>query len=162
MIDDRCAIHVAPGTTQDTTSNVLVLAGVDIELPLEADLDGDPLHDDEVRLEGADGSLRTLTADDPDVRLAPDRRLHLYRFCDVPAGIYSLSAKLSDGTWAPIMTGLVVTKAGVRLGGDVLADRDAPAVPEDAPRVEPAEPEPVPEEFRRALVDVTPGVFERR
>jgi hypothetical protein len=130
-------LHVSPSFGDDATFNTVVLTGVDLELPLEADLDGDPLHDDEVALEGVDGSRRILRVGDPDVRLDPARRLYLYRFRDVPCGIYTLLVQLSDGGWAPIASGLLVTKAGASLGGAALAGDEAPAIPEEPPRDDP-------------------------
>ncbi len=163
MIDDAYAIHVALGTTADAAPNTLVLAGIDLEIPLEADLADDPLHDDQVLLEGIDGSRRILGVGDPDVRLDTDRRLYLYRFRGVPVGIYALSVGLSDGIWAPVLSGIVVKKDGAHLGETALADRDAPAVPADAPAGKPGAEEEAPgEDAARSIVDVTPDVFVRR
>jgi len=140
-MDPASTLHLAPSFRDDTRYTTLVVTGVDLEVPLEADLDDDPLQDDEVALDGADGSRRILKVGDPDVRLDPGRRLYLYRFRDVPKGIYTLSVRLSDRSWAPILSGVLVTREGATHGGRPLSTSAAPALPDEPPR-EPAEVDP--------------------
>jgi hypothetical protein len=151
-MDTGRTLHVAPAFADDTRFATLVVTGVDLEVPVEADLDDDPLQNDRVALDGADGSRRVLEVGDPDVRLDPGRRMYLYRFRDVAKGVYTLSARLSHGRWAPIIAGVVVTRQGATHAGRALSTSAAPAIPEP----QPAQPPDVPDE---ALPDEHGGDF---
>jgi hypothetical protein len=140
--DERYCLDVALGTSNDQACNVVVLSGVDLEIPLEADLDHDPVHEDELLLEGSDGSVRHLSGSDPDVRLDLDKKLHIYRFRSVPPGEYSLSARLSDGVWASIATGIRIDKRGASFGGKLLTDAPPPKPAEAPEEKEQEEAEP--------------------
>lgn len=131
MIQERFCLDVTLGTSEDKQQNVVVLSGVDLVVPLEADLDGDPLNDDVVRLEGADGSCWILSAGHPDVRLDLDKNLCLYTFRTVPNGVYKISVKLSDDVWSTVVTGIVVDRNGASLGGSQLTARAPQPIPED-------------------------------
>ncbi len=96
-----------------TKKNVIVL-GAELVLPLEADLDGDPDQDDEVRLVGP-GYDVTRSAQADEVEIHPDKPVLLYRFPDVPRGEYSLLVKIGD-TWSTVVPKLSVKKDGVFVG----------------------------------------------
>jgi hypothetical protein len=140
MREERYRLDVTLGTPDDTSHNVVVLSGVDLDVPLEADLDDDPLHDDELLLEGTDGSFRRLTPKHPDVRLDLEKKLYIYRFRSVPPGEYRLSVRLSDDVWASIATGIRVDKRGASFGGRQLTDAPPPAPPQEPEATAPEEP----------------------
>lgn len=104
----------------DEGHNTLVLGGLDVVVPVEMDLDGDPLQDDAVSLRGAHGTYdEVLTVGDPDVRPDPDRHLAFYRFRHVPPGLYRVAVRIG-GAWVPIGTRLTVRKEGVFWNGTKL------------------------------------------
>ncbi len=118
---------VALGSPGETHANTLVLGGATLVIPLEMDPDGDPLHDDEVRVWSPRGGYdRTMLADEPCVE--PDRaaRLMLYRFDDVPLGVYRVAVCVA-GEWHDLMHDLVIARDGSYLGGTRLAT-DKPSV----------------------------------
>ncbi len=138
MEDVRDVMVGAPG---DTAGNMLVLGGMDVVVPLEMDLDDDPLQDDEVWLRRADGSVvQVLYANDPDVERNEEQRLFFFGFRDVPFGVYTVSVKVGDQLYDAIR-GLVVCREGVLLGGKKLASSWTARQP---PTVPPAPPEPSP------------------
>jgi hypothetical protein len=148
-VDERYALDVTLGTSEDGMSNAVVVSGVDLDVPLEADLISDPLHRDEVLLEASDGTIRVLTVDDPDVRLDLDKKLYFYRFRNIPPGVYSLYVRNSvQGGWASIATALRIDRKGVSFGGKQLTDAPPPAIPPEQPEAgdpgadEPAEAKP--------------------
>lgn len=101
----------------DEGHNVLVLSGIDVVVPVEMDLDGDPLQDDAVSLRSIHGLYeQVLTVGDPDVRPDPDRRVAFYRFRYVPPGLYRVAVRIGSG-WMPIGTRLTVRKDGVYWDG---------------------------------------------
>jgi hypothetical protein len=98
-----------------TAKNTIVL-GTDLVLPLEADLDGDPTQDDEIRLVSEGGGFDvTLRAGSDDVEIHPEKPLLLYHFHDVPRGTYALSVRIGDG-WSTLIPRLEVKKDGVFAG----------------------------------------------
>ncbi len=118
---------VALGAPGETHENTLVIGGRSVVVPLETDPDTDPLHDDEVRLWSARGGYdRTLLVSDPAVEPDLDARMMLYRFDDVPLGVYRVAVCVA-GEWHDLMHDLVVARDGVYLGGKRLAT-DKPAV----------------------------------
>lgn len=152
---------VALGNPGESDYNTLVLSGVDITVPLEMDLDDDPLQDDEIRLRSVDGFFqKILKASDADVTPTPGSRLLMYRFRDVPPGAYRISVRVA-GTWSDVLTGLVVTRDGVfhgkkKLGTEPEQVKLGPA-PEEAPPPEEAEEEEVLSEY----LDLNPGFQDR-
>jgi hypothetical protein len=123
-------IHVrAPG----------VRSGIDLVIPLEWDIDGDPLQDDEVRLAHVEGEYdSTLLVGDEDVTADPERRLFLYRFRAVPPGEYTVSIRVAE-EWYVLVRGLIVTPTGARIGGSRLPN----TLPEGKPALsDPPPPEP--------------------
>jgi hypothetical protein len=131
-MSEEIVLDVMVGAPADAACNTLVLSGVDLEIPLEMDLDNDPLHDDEVRLLSEDGGYdRVLCASEPDVRPDFDKRLYIYCFRAVPYGIYRLLVRVSAEKWTTVMTDIIVGRKGVRIGDTLLADKDPDAVPED-------------------------------
>lgn len=121
----------------DEGHNTLVLSGIDVVVPVEMDLDGDPLQDDEVSLRALHGGYeQVLATGDPDVRADPERRVAYYRFRFVPPGLYRVAVRIG-GAWVPIGTGLGVRKDGVYWSGTKL-DAAPPGVTasEDEGRVD--------------------------
>ncbi len=120
---------VSVGNVGESDHNTIVLGGVDVVIPLEMDLDGDPLHDDEVRLRSADGSFeRILLVSDPDVECDHDARIAHYRFRLVPYGQYNLATRIG-AEWVELVHGLLVAKTGVLADTNEIDDSpaDAPA-----------------------------------
>jgi hypothetical protein len=118
---------VALGLAGDANENTIVLGGATIVIPLEMDPDADPLHDDEVRLWSVRGNYdRTLFVSDPEVEPDLQNRMMLYRFGDVPYGVYRVAVCVA-GEWHDLMHNLVVTSDGVYLGGKKLS-QEKPAV----------------------------------
>jgi hypothetical protein len=137
MEDVRDVMVGAPG---DKAGNVLVLGGVDVVIPLDMDLDSDPLQDDEVWLRRPDGSVvQVLYSSDPDVERNEEQRLFFYGFRDVPYGIYTVSVKVADQLYDAIR-GLVVCKDGVFINGEKLSNewKAPPPSPAPAPAPDPA------------------------
>lgn len=129
---------VALGNKGEKDFNTIVLSGIDIEIPVELDMDGDPFQDDAVRLRSEHGFYdQVLTARDPDVEIDTDSRYLFYRFRHVPPGSYRASVLIGD-RWVPLVRGIVVTSDGAFLGGKKLG--------EDRPAEKPADPEEIPGE----------------
>lgn len=104
----------------DARVNTLALPGRDIVVPLQQDLDCDPLQDDEVRLSSCCGSFeQVLFASDADA--VPDDAAAMvhYRFRNVPPNYYRLSVRIGT-QWVDITTDLVVTPRGAWLHGRLL------------------------------------------
>jgi len=90
-------VDIALGNPGEKDHNTIVLSGIDLVVPLELDLDSDPLHDDEIRLKSETGGFeRILLSSDPNVTPDPDKHILLYRFRVVPPGIYRLSVKVGE------------------------------------------------------------------
>jgi hypothetical protein len=141
----------------DQHTNTIVLSGVDVLVPLARDLDRDPLHDDEIRLFREDGHFeRVLQAGHGDVE--PNGATELvYRFRDVPPGLYRLSVRVG-GEWTDVMTGLVVRRAGVFWNDQPLAEGPPPPPPEESTGGD--EPEPEPADDERFALAADPFVDE--
>jgi hypothetical protein len=140
VAQDEQILDVMLGSAGDARFNTVILSGIDLEVPLEMDLDADPLHDDEVRLLSEDGAYEAvLCASEPDVRADHGKNLYIYRFRFVPPGLYRIQVKTSDQKWATVITDIVVGKKGVRIGDTELEDKDPEKIPVAAP---PAAPEP--------------------
>ena len=111
------------------------LLGVDVIVPLELDLDGDPLQDDEVRLRSRDGEYeRVLWISDRNVTRDEPNRLAHYRFRRVPFGYYDVAARIG-GRWVTIFRKVLVMLSGVYgLDQQLTEDPPKPALPaEPAP-----------------------------
>ena len=122
--------EVALGNSHERDHNTLVLSGIDLVVPLEIDLDCDPLHDDEVRLASEDGAFeRVLLSSDPHVTPDAAKRLLLYRFRAVPPGLYRLAVKVGE-RWSDLVVGLVVSARGAFLGDRALGDGE-PEAPDE-------------------------------
>lgn len=115
-------IHdVALGNAGEKDHNTIVLGGVDVVVPLEMDLDGDPLQDDEVHLRATHGYYeQVLSSSDEDVEADEDARLLYYRFKFVPPGAYTVAVNVR-GRLVTVLRGLVVTRAGAFVSGKKLA-----------------------------------------
>ena len=133
-MEERDTLDIALGTAADDVHDVIVLSGLYVDVPMEADLDADPLHAAQLRLERADGSVWVLGVGDPDVGLDLANGRYVYTFRSVTYGRYCISIKLPvDDVWAKFVTGIVVSKKGVFLNGKAMAS-SLPAAP--APKVE--------------------------
>ncbi|MGE0785023.1 MAG: hypothetical protein AB7S26_04990 [Sandaracinaceae bacterium] len=100
----------------DEGHNVIVAGGIDVVVPVELDLDGDPLHDDAVSLRSAHGLYEhVLEVGDPDVAADPERRLAFYRFRYVPPGLYRVAARIGE-RWVQLGSQLSVQKDGAYWG----------------------------------------------
>lgn len=96
----------------------------DIVVPLERDLDDDPLHDDEVVLKDADGVIvRRVFASDDDVAEDPDSGMLLYTFRDVPFGVYSVAVAVG-AQQHPVIAQVIVRAKGVFVGDEQLGADD--------------------------------------
>jgi hypothetical protein len=115
-------IHdVALGNAGEKDHNTIALTGVDVVVPLEMDVDGDPLQDDEVHLRATHGYYeQVLSSSDEDVEADEDARLLYYRFRFVPPGAYTVSVQVR-GRLVTVLRGLVVTRAGAFVSGKKLA-----------------------------------------
>jgi hypothetical protein len=141
MNDDEVTCYaVSFGNAGENDKNTIVLTGVDLVLPLEMDLDGDPLHDDEVRLRSSNGFFeRVLLVSDDDVEKDFERSIASYRFRAVPLGIYDVATRIA-GVWIDVLRGLVVKKTGVfvhdeRVDADKTKQRPA-ETPDDIARLD--------------------------
>jgi hypothetical protein len=111
---------VALGNVGEKDHNTIVLSGVDVVVPLEMDMDGDPLQDDEVHLRAKHGQYeQVLSSSDEDVEVDTDARLLYYRFRYVPPGAYNVAVRIRDHL-VTVVRGLVVTRSGVFAGGKKL------------------------------------------
>lgn len=108
--------HVALFEQGDKHLNTLVTA-TDLVFPLEADLDGDPDQDDEVRLKSIGGHyVVSLHAQDEAVKLHPEKALLLYCFEDVPKGVYTLEVRVGT-RWSALLHDVEVRKDGLYVDG---------------------------------------------
>jgi hypothetical protein len=142
VAQDEQILDVMLGSPGDAQLNTVILSGIDLEVPLEMDLDADPLHDDEVRLLSEDGAYEAvLCASEPDVQADLEKNLYIYRFRSVPPGLYRIQVKTSDQAWATVITDIVVGKKGARIGDTELEDKDPEKIPL-SPAAPPAAPAP--------------------
>lgn len=122
----------------ETAYNTLVIGGVDLVIPLELDIDGDPFQDDAVCLRSHGGDFeQALTSADPAVTAAADKRHLYYPFLDVPAGLYHLDVLIA-GQWTTVISTLLVSRGEAWVGPNRLPSRapeTAPARP-DSPALE--------------------------
>jgi len=133
-------LHVALSAPDDDTHQVVVVGGIDLVIPLEQDLDDDPLQDDEVRLRSAASGVELhLLASDPDVTPDPDSSLLLYHFREVPPGLYDVEVKCGEH-WTTILRGLLVTPSGAQTHSKTLGDRVEAAPERTAPVIDLGEP----------------------
>ena len=141
----------------DKDFNTLVLPCREVVIPLEEDLDCDPLQDDEIRLTSLDGSHeQILRASDQDAERQAEQALIHYRFRDVPPGYYRIAVRIAE-QWVDVSTDLVVTARAAFLNGRKLA-KQPPQITFD-PRRDEGHPEPAPEPPRRLprYIDLTPS-----
>jgi hypothetical protein len=125
--------EVALGNLDEDDFNTIVLSGIDVVVPVELDLDGDPLQDDLVRLRSEDGYFDAILASsDPDVEPDTDGGYLNYCFRLVPPGVYRVSVLIAE-QWVPLVRGLVVKRDGVFLNGEQLDDAPPEQRPAPAP-----------------------------
>lgn len=136
MITPFAKYDVMLGNPGDDAFNVLVLGGIDVVVPLERDLDDDPLQDDEITLKSVDGTWeQTVLSGSEDVEEDDEAGVLYYRFRLVPPGIYSVFVNVA-GEPAEVVRGLIVRREGVFVGGRRLRDArpdGAFAADDDAP-----------------------------
>lgn len=107
---------VALGDVGGSTKNTLLLGRWDLVVPVERDMDDDPLVDDEVVLKDPDGTVvRQLLSSDEDVSEDPDSGMLLYCFRDLPFGVYSV-AVVVGAQEHPVIAQVVVRAKGVFIG----------------------------------------------
>jgi hypothetical protein len=117
--------QVALGDVGSSTKNTLLLDRWDLVVPVERDLDDDPLVDDEVVLKDLDGQVvRRLLASDDDVSEDPDSGMLLYCFRDLPFGVYSV-AVVVGAQEHPVIAQVVVRAKGVFIGETKLSESSA-------------------------------------
>lgn len=110
----RKAHAVSLGDPGGADHNTIVLGGLDVTVPLEMDLDDDPLQDDEVRIVGRGRFYEQhVRASDPEAEALLDEQLILYRFHDVPPGVYRVQVRVG-GRWRTVVHGLLVAREGAR------------------------------------------------
>jgi hypothetical protein len=133
---------VATFDPADREWNTIVLEGLDVVIPLQEDLDCDPLQDDEIRLQNLDGSFeKILNASDPDANPDHDKLVINYNFRKVPAGLYRISVRTGE-VWVDVSTELIVSPRGAFFLGKKLSQN--PPRASFKGRLE--EPEPASEE----------------
>jgi hypothetical protein len=97
----------------DAHYNTIALQGVDIIIPLEEDLDCDPLQDDEIRLLSLDGNYeKVVKASDSDAVPDDEHGIIYYRFQSVPVGVYKVSVLVGQ-TWVDVFQQILVSPKGV-------------------------------------------------
>lgn len=110
------------GNPDDKDFNTIVLSELDVVFPLEMDLDGDPLQDDEVRLCSEGGEYdEVLTVSHPDVTPDAEKSLLYYRFRWVTPGVYTLMVRVA-GEWHVLSRGILVSAKGAYLGSQQLGE----------------------------------------
>ena len=121
--------NVALFNPGETEHNTIVLGGVDVIIPLELDMDGDPFQDDAVCLRSQGGDWEdTLLSSDSDVTASPDTRHLFYAFRDVPAGLYHLDVRIAD-RWNTVISNLLVTQGKAWLGNQLLSEKATESTP---------------------------------
>lgn len=100
--------------------NTIRLVGYDVVIPLEKDMDGDPLQDDRVRLTADVGNrVQEIASSDEDAEHDEEAGVILYSFRDVPPGVYHVET-LIRGQWIRVIDGLTVRAKGVFMGSAAL------------------------------------------
>lgn len=106
---------VATSGPDDNKYNTLVLSGIELVIPLEADLDADPNTRDSIKLVSQDGAYEcVLTVGDTEVVKDGENPLYFYHFHFVPPGFYRVEVKIGE-EWVPIISDLQVNQEGVFL-----------------------------------------------
>jgi hypothetical protein len=144
--------RVCVGNLGEDDFNTLVVDGIDVVIPLEMDLDDDPLQDDEIRLRSLDGFFEQIVrASDPDAEPVPDQRLIYYHFRDVLPGPYLIEVNVG-GVWVLVVDGLIVTRTGSMLHGNKLTN-ERPTLSLGAGLVEDSEEDAADEQASPVSVD---------
>ena len=119
------------------TFNTIVVDRTDLSVPVERDLDGDPLQDDEVWLKDAEGKVvRRLLSTDADVSEDSASGYRLYCFRELPFGVYSVWVNLAGQPYA-LLPGVVVRAEGAFVGDERL-DAEPVLPPRDTAEDSPA------------------------
>ena len=120
--------RIVPGMPEDEKFNTLV-RGHDVLVPLEADLEDDPLQDDEVRLLAEDGDQTySLRTSDAAVTFDKEKNLLLYQFRNVAFGLYDLQVRVDD-EWVTMVSALHVLPDGVWVGDEQMGTDEPTAAP---------------------------------
>jgi hypothetical protein len=110
----------------ETECNTLTIAAIDITIPLQEDLDCDPLQDDEIRIQSlAGGYEKIVRASDADAVPNHDHAMIHYKFRAVPAGLYKISVRI-HGHWVDVSNQLIVTPKGAWLDTTKLTAEPGP------------------------------------
>lgn len=110
------SVYVATSNPDDNNHNTIALGNIEVVIPLEADLDGDPDTPDCVRLTNDDGAYQCdLTVGGPNVEQDGSNPLYYYHFQYVPVGQYSVQVKVGD-TWNTVLCGLQIGFDGAFVG----------------------------------------------
>lgn len=122
-IDESAELHnVALFNPGESEHNTIVLGGVDLVIPLELDMDGDPFQDDAVCLRSNGGDWEHVClSSDPEVTAAKDKRHLYYPFHDVPAGLYHVDVRIAEN-WVTVISNLLVSRGAAYIGDTVLAE----------------------------------------
>jgi hypothetical protein len=152
---------VAVGNEGEDDHNTIVLSGVDLSVPLEMDLDDDPLQDDEIRIRSEDGFFEQhVRASDADAEPLVDQRMILYHFRGVPPGVYRIQVNVA-GRWVDVIRGLVVRRGGVvHAGSNLTTSRPTHSLGPAAPPPEPPEHDEAPDE-ESEFMDVNDSFQDR-
>lgn len=113
----------------ETLHNTIVLGGVNVVIPLELDMDGDPFQDDAVCLRSHGGDWEHVClSSDPEVTVDPDARHLYYPFHDVPSGLFNVDVRIAD-RWVIVIANLLVSRGIAYLGDTPLTDSIPDSVP---------------------------------
>lgn len=121
------ARELSVGDVGGADHDTLVIGGIDLVIPMELDLDDDPLQDDQLSLVSETTEWQqTLTIVDEDVTVQPESRRSLFRFRDVPYGIYRTEVCIARQR-VVLHRGIIVRAEGAFLGDRELGGDVAPA-----------------------------------
>lgn len=111
----------------ESEHNTIVLGGVNVVIPLERDLDGDPFQDDAVCLRAYSGAWEHVCVSSAPEVVYDEETEHLcYPFRDVPAGIYKVDVRIAE-RWVNVIARLMVSRGVAYLGDQAL--EEAPQLP---------------------------------
>ena len=113
----------------ESEHNTIVLGGVDVVIPLELDMDGDPFQDDAVCLRSQGGDWEhVMLSSDPEVLSAPDKRHLYYPFHDVPSGLFNVDVRIAEN-WVTVISNLLVSRGAAYIGDTPLDETVANGSP---------------------------------
>jgi hypothetical protein len=124
------ALHdVALFNPGESEHNTIVLGGVDVVIPLELDMDGDPFQDDAVCLRSQGGDWEhVVLSSDSEVTAARDKRHLYYPFHEVPSGVYNVDVRIAEN-WITVISNLLVSRGAAYIGDEPLGETVADGSP---------------------------------